>query len=221
MFVGHYSASFAGKAVERQIPLWILFIAAQFVDFLWGILVLAGVEKARITPGLMAASAMDLYYMPVTHSLFGAILWSVLGGLILNFAVKARTVRTGIIIGLVVLSHWMGDLIVHRPDLPIFGDNSMKLGFGMWNYFWPEFALELLLLIIGIQWWLKTERDSGNTSRATVRAAWILFGLLVICQCIDKFGAPPASSQIAAASALAAYTVLSGVAYWADKQRTV
>jgi hypothetical protein len=219
MFIGHYSASFAGKALERRIPLWTLFVAAQLVDFVWAILVLAGVEKARVVPGLMAASALDLYYMPVTHSLVGAILWSVAGGFVLNFAVKARTLRTALVIGCAVLSHWFLDLIVHRPDLPLLGDDSMKLGLSMWNYFWPEFALEVLLLVIGIQWWLKTERKAGSSTPATVRAAWIIFGLLVICQCVDKFGPPPASSQMAAGSALAAYTVLAGFAAWADRTR--
>jgi len=218
MFVGHYSAAFAAKAWERRIPLWVLFVAAQLVDFLWAIFVLTGVEKVRIVPGLMKASALDLYYMPFTHSLVGAALWSVAGGIALNFAVRARSTATAVLIGLVVFSHWIGDLLVHRPDLPLFTDGSMKLGLGMWNYFWPELALEVVLLPITIHLWLRMERKADTITKRKIAGAWTLFGLLVIFQCIDKFGPPPMSPQGMAGSALAAYTVLAGAAAWVDKR---
>ncbi|HKR95914.1 MAG TPA: hypothetical protein VJW55_11150, partial [Candidatus Angelobacter sp.] len=73
MFIGHYSASFAGRAAEKRLPLWLLFIAVQFIDVLWAIFVLLGVEKVRIVPGFTASNALDLYYMPYTHSLLGAL----------------------------------------------------------------------------------------------------------------------------------------------------
>ncbi|MFY9573103.1 MAG: hypothetical protein WAV20_17015, partial [Blastocatellia bacterium] len=76
MFVGHYGPSFAIKALDGSIPLWLLFIAVQFVDVLWGICVLLGVEKVRIIPGITATNPLDLYYMPYTHSLAGAAVWS-------------------------------------------------------------------------------------------------------------------------------------------------
>src|SRR5262252_3483389 len=73
MFVGHYGPSFAGKALDNRIPLWLLFLAVQFVDVLWGIFVLLGIEKVRIVPGITASSPLDLYYMPYTHSLVGGV----------------------------------------------------------------------------------------------------------------------------------------------------
>ena len=75
MFTGHYSVSFAGRAAEKRIPLWLLFIAVQFIDVLWSIFVLLGIEKVRIVPGITASNALDLYYMPYTHSLLGALCW--------------------------------------------------------------------------------------------------------------------------------------------------
>jgi len=214
MFTGHYSVAFASKAYQPRIPLWTLFIATQFLDFVWAVLVLAGIEKARIVPGLMAASALDLYYMPFTHSLVGALALSVAGGLLLNFAVKGRDAITAFVLGCAVFSHWIADLLVHRPDLPLMTDSCPKLGFGMWNYFWPEFILEIVLLAVTLVWWLRTER-----SGATVRAGFILFGLLVIAQCVDKFGPVPGSSEAAAWMALTAYTVLALVAAWAGRGR--
>lgn len=70
MFTGHYSVSFAGRATEKRIPLWLLFIAVQWIDVMWSIFVLLGIEKVRIVPGITASNALDLYYMPYTHSLW-------------------------------------------------------------------------------------------------------------------------------------------------------
>ena len=76
MFVGHYGPSFAIKAFRPAIPLWLLFMAVQLVDVVWAVLVLLGIEKVRIVPGITASNPLDLYYMPYTHSLVAAILWS-------------------------------------------------------------------------------------------------------------------------------------------------
>src|SRR3972149_2278819 len=76
MFIGHYGPSFAIKATDKSIPLWLLFIAVQMVDVLWAVLVLLGIEKVRIVPGITATNPLDLYYMPYTHSLVAALLWS-------------------------------------------------------------------------------------------------------------------------------------------------
>src|SRR5919201_6769156 len=76
MFVGHYSVAFAVKSEKNKIPLWVLFVAVQLLDFLWAPFVLLGIEKMRIVPGITAANPLDLYYMPYTHSLIGALAWS-------------------------------------------------------------------------------------------------------------------------------------------------
>src|SRR5882672_6012360 len=109
MFVGHYGPSFAAKGVRNSIPLWVLFIAVQLLDVAWSVLVLLGVEKLRIVPGITASNPLDLYYMPYTHSLVGAILWSIAagGGGALLFGVA---IRSGIAwIGGAVFSHWVLD----------------------------------------------------------------------------------------------------------------
>ena len=209
MFTGHYSASFAGKAVDRKTPLWVLFVAVQLLDFVWAILVLLGVEKVRIVPGFMAASALDLYYMPYTHSLAGALAISVIGGALFSLLWK-RPWSSGVIVGAAVFSHWILDLVVHGPDLLIY--DSLKVGFGLWNYFWPELVLEIVLLLGTLLWYL-----NGVASPVSKRRAWILFVILIVFQCIDKFGPPPGSVAQAAASAAAAYTALAAVAFWVER----
>jgi len=76
MFVGHYGASFAGKALNRSVPMWVLFAAVQLLDVFWSIFVLLGIEKVRIVPGITRTNPLDLYFMPYTHSLVGAIFWA-------------------------------------------------------------------------------------------------------------------------------------------------
>src|SRR6266542_4340806 len=81
MFVGHYSVAFAAKSEENKIPLWVLFIAVQFLDYIWATLVLLGIEKVRVIKGFTAGSVLDSYFHPYSHSLIAAIIWSVLAAI--------------------------------------------------------------------------------------------------------------------------------------------
>ena len=82
MFIGHYGPAFAGKAIEKRLPLWLLFIAVQWLDVMWSALVMLNVEKLRIVKGFTEGSSLDLYYMPFTHGLIGALALSALLGAI-------------------------------------------------------------------------------------------------------------------------------------------
>src|SRR5829696_1540479 len=109
MFIGHYGVCFAIKAFDKRIPLWILFIAVQLVDVLWGVFILTGVEKVRIVPGITATNPLDLYYMPYTHSLVGALFWSAVGIAAYKIARKSTT-AAALLVGAAVFSHWIFDL---------------------------------------------------------------------------------------------------------------
>ena len=122
MFVGHYGVAFATKKADASIPLWVLFLAVQWLDVIWAPLVLLGIERVRIVPGFTATNPLDLYYMPYTHSLVAAILWSGAAALVYG-AVRPANIRTRLLVGLAVFSHWILDFIVHVPDLPLY-DNS-------------------------------------------------------------------------------------------------
>lgn len=211
MFVGHYSASFAGKTADRRIPLWLLFIAVQFVDVMWAIFVLLGIEKVRIVPGFTASNPLDLYYMPYTHSLVGAIGWSIAAGLVCQLFSSLRGARIGFIVGLAVFSHWILDLIVHRPDLALY-DNTFKMGFGLWNYRALAFALEIAVLIIGAALYLPKAERKGRIL--------IFVGLLVLIQVFGTFFFPqPATDRGEALTALSFYGVLALIARWTEQPR--
>jgi len=208
MFVGHYSASFAGKAAEPRVPLWLLFVAVQFVDVLWAIFVLLGIEKVRIVPGITASNALDLYYMPYTHSLVGAISWSILAFVVCQWIPILRGGRAGWIVALAVFSHWVLDLIVHRPDLPLY-DSAFKMGFGLWNYRIPAFVLELVVLLGGAALYLRAASRKGRITTFVL--------VLVVVHVYGAFFFPPPNSDRAMAlTALLFYAVLALLAWWAD-----
>ena len=153
MFVGHYSVAFAAKSDKNKIPLWVLFVAVQFLDYIWATLVLLGIEKLRVIKGFTAGSMLDSYFHPYSHSLITAILWSCVAATvykpICSWLGFVYTKSAALIIGVAVLLHWILDLIAHPRDLAIY-DNTWKVGFGLWNYRDPEFALEIGLLGAGI-----------------------------------------------------------------------
>src|SRR5476649_2749608 len=151
MFVGHYGPSFEAKSADPSVPLWVLFIAVQFLDVLWAPLVLLGIEKVHIVPHFTASNALDLYYMPYTHGLLTALLWSAFAGVLYHVVAQPSRRHAGVLVGLAVFSHWILDVIVHVPDLPLYG-NSAKVGLGLWNAPALAFGLESAVLLGGM--WL-------------------------------------------------------------------
>jgi len=186
MFVGHYSVAFAAKSDKNKIPLWVLFVAVQFLDYIWATLVLLGIEKLRVIKGFTAGSMLDSYFHPYSHSLITAILWSYVAAIvykpICSWLGFVYTKSAALIIGVAVFLHWILDLIAHPRDLAIY-DNTWKVGFGLWNYRDPEFALEIGLLGAGILLYL-----TRNVMPAIRKGAVIAFGAaLVVIQIGDTY----------------------------------
>jgi hypothetical protein len=186
MFVGHYSVAFAAKSDKNKIPLWVLFVAVQCFDYIWATLVLLGIEKLRVIKGFTAGSMLDSYFHPYSHSLITAILWSCVAAIVYKPICSSLgfvyTKSAGLIIGVAVFSHWILDLIAHPRDLAIY-DDTWKVGFGLWNYRDPEFALEIGLLGAGILLYL-----TRNVMPAIRKGAVIAFGAaLVVIQIGDTY----------------------------------
>jgi hypothetical protein len=202
MFVGHYGVSFAGKRLAPTVSLATLFIAVQLLDVAWSLLVLLGIEKVRIVPGITATNPLDLYYMPYTHSLVAALGWSAAAFLVYTRFAPMATVRSSLVVAAAVFSHWVLDLLVHRPDLPLFAD-SAKVGLGLWNHRALAFGLEIAILFGGLALYfgLGVKRRGGI----------IVFGVVMLAlQAYIFFGPPPRSDRAAALTALAAYLLFAG-----------
>jgi hypothetical protein len=217
MFVGHYTVAFAARSEKNKIPLWVLFIAVQFLDYIWATLVLLGIEKLRVIKGFTAGSMLDSYFHPYSHSLIAAIAWSCIAGLTYKIFCSRHGCLyrkyAAFIVGAVVFSHWILDLIAHPRDLAIY-DNTWKVGFGLWNYRDPEFALEIGLLGAGIMLYLMR-----NAMPAIRKTAVIAFGVaLVVIQIGDTYvPRNPLTDKATAMGVWIFYTLFVVVAFLIEK----
>jgi hypothetical protein len=208
LFTGHYSASFAGKATEKRLPLWLLFLAVQWIDVMWSVFVLMGIEKVRIVPGFTASNDLDLYYMPYTHSLLAVLCWSALAYGICQIVPPWRGIKTGLILAAAVFSHWILDLIVHTPDMALYGSVG-KMGFGLWNHRAAAFALEMAVLFTGAALLYRTAAHKARL------VGFVVF--LAAVQVVNTFFfPPPKSDQAMAISAFVSYMVLALMAWWVE-----
>ena len=127
MFIGHWAPAMVAATRKDAPSLPVLFIAAQLVDWAFFLFVIFGIEAMRMTPGISAMNPLDLYHMPYTHSLLGSAAWAAGFGALVYVFTRNRTGAT--IAALVVLSHWLLDLLVHVPDLTIAGSPRQ---IGLW-----------------------------------------------------------------------------------------
>jgi len=212
MFIGHFAPALIVAARPKAAGLGTLFVAAQLIDIGFAALLVPGIEAMRIVPGIAAMNPMDLYHMPYTHSLLGTLIWAKIFGVLVWFATKRKEAAIGA--ALVVVSHWFIDLIVHIPDLTLYGIPP-KLGLGLWNH--PLIAMPLEILLIGgafLYYLRRTKAPGGN------RRLWTLAGLLAFAQAVDWFGPKePAYSIAIPATMLFAYALLAGTAAWAGADR--
>jgi len=206
VFVGHYAPALVGKAVEPRVPLWMLFVAVQLVDIAWVVLVLLGVERVRIVPGL-PSNPLALEYMPFTHGLVAIAVWS---GATFLLARGWFGVRGALVLAAAVASHWICDLLVHRPDLPLLAGEP-KLGLGLWNL--PLVALVLeVALVLGAAWWC-----ARNGAVARPRSLIGFAVALALVQTGMTFGPQPTSVTATVLAALAFYLVVAAAGAWLDR----
>jgi hypothetical protein len=185
MFVGHYAAAMAAKAIEPKAPMWALAAASQLIDIGWSSFIIAGIERASVDPAL-PGSTLVLEHMPWTHSLPAVFAWSV-GAALLVMLLLRLPLWASLVVGLTVFSHWLLDLLVHRPDLELWPGGE-RVGFGLWNYPVPEQAVEMGLLAICGAAWVASRKSLG-------RMAWpaiAFIGFLVALQIVAMLSPQPA-----------------------------
>jgi hypothetical protein len=211
MFIGHFAPAFVAAAVSPQSPrLGTLFVAAQLVDWAFFALALIGVENLRIDPEASVMVPMDLYHMPYTHSLIGAGFWAL--ACMVVVAVPQRRLFGGLLAGLVVLSHWLLDWVVHVPDLTLDG-SPPKLGLGLWNYPWIAIPLELGLTLGAFTYYVRR-------TRGPIGPPAVLLGVLLLLQAVNWFAPHPAEAgAFLYIQALVAFGILTALAVWVGENR--
>jgi hypothetical protein len=215
MFIGHFGVGFGAKAAARNVSLGTLLLAAQFLDLLWPTLLLLGVETVEIRPGATVLTPLDFTSYPISHSLVMVLLWGLLFMMIYRLISKKSA--AAIVVGLLVVSHWLLDLLVHRPDLPLYPGDSPHVGLGLWNMPVEAHILEGLIFGVGLFFYLRTTRSKNPVGR------WSMWGLVVFLVGIhisNMIGPPPPSvTAVAWVSQLQWLIVLWG--YWVDRNRRV
>lgn len=214
MFTGHYGIALAAATHRKAPALGTLFVAAQLVDIGFFALVLADVEHLRLTPGITRMNPLELYDMPWTHSLLGSAAWAAGFGLLVRALTRSRA--AGWIAGAVVLSHWPLDLLVHRPDLTLYG-SPPPYGLGLWNLPAVEMPLELALGFGALAFYALRTRAKGRAGHVSLAAlGFAMAGL----QAIDWFGPKPAEMSAAVpVMGLTAYILMALLAWWAGRTR--
>ena len=214
MFLGHYGLAFAAKRVAPRTSLGALTFAAEFLDELWPILLLLGVEQVKIVPGYMATSPLVFTSYPYSHSLLMAIVYGgVIGGV---YFMLRRYGRGAWVLGLLVVSHWFLDLPMHAQDLPLWpGASSPKFGWGWWKSFAITYLLELGIYVVGIALYVRATRARD---RIGTWGLWLYVLVLAASFFGASFGPPPPSARALAWSTMAIWLFVPW-AWWIDKHR--
>jgi hypothetical protein len=224
MFIGHIAVGLAGKRIAPSVSLATWLSAVQLVDLLWPILLLAGLEHVRIAPGITPFTPLDFYDYPITHSLVGTGAWAAIFALGWFVArrpstplgtplrlSKGRNPRIALLLGLGVVSHWVLDVISHRPDVPVL-PHGPYLGLGLWNSVAATLTVEVTMFAVGL--WLYLSGGGTGTRRVSF---WLLIGFLIVAYFAAAFGPPPPDVRTLAVTALAGWVFVPW-AWWADRR---
>jgi membrane-bound metal-dependent hydrolase YbcI (DUF457 family) len=215
VFIGHFGAGFAAKKLEPRLSLGTLFMAAQFIDLLWPIFLLLGLERVEIDPANTVVTPLHFVHYPYTHSLLAVLGWAALFGGV--YLVVRKNLRRALILAGLVLSHWLLDVIVHAPDLPLWPSSDARIGLGLWNSLMGTLAVEGAIFAIGAFLYI---RSTQAVSRTGSLALWGLIVFLVGVYLANLFGPPPPSAEPIGLLGLAQWLLVAW-GYWIDRNRRV
>ena|SRR5262245_43181021 len=207
MFLGHIAVGLAGKRAAPEVSLATWIGAVQFVDLLWPIMLLLGLEHVRIAPGITAVTPLDFYDYPITHSLVGGLAWAGVFVVVYLVTRRQRTTRTAMLLAAAVLSHWVLDVIAHRPDVPVL-PRGPYLGLGLWYSMPATLAVELSLFALGLVVYLRSR--PGVRRRVSF---WLLIGFLLTVYFGALFGPPPPSVRVLAVTGLGLWLLIPWAAF--------
>lgn len=215
MFIGHYAVGFAAKAAAPKPSLGTYIMAVSFLDLLWPVFLLLGIEHVQIHPGDMPFTPLAFIDYPWSHSLLMTVIWSTL---VASIYYALRRDRTGAItLWLAVASHWVLDAIVHRPDFPLVPGGLRMVGFGLWNSVIGTITVESIMFIIGVSLYVKSTKASDKIGSI---GFWALIVFTVAMYVLAAQGTPPPNEQVLAWGGLGAWIFVIW-SWWTDKHRTV
>ena len=213
MFIGHFGVALAAKRVASRTSLGTTFVAAQLADLLWPIFLLLGWEQVRIAPGGNPFLTLEFTSYPWSHSLLMEVVLGIaLGAIYFAFT---RYGRGALVVAALVPSHWLLDLVVHVPDLPLTPGGSARFGFGLWNSPIATMVVEAIVFVAGI---VVYARATAPRDRIGRYGLWSLVVFLIALYVASTFGPPPATVKGLALAALIGWP-LTLWPWWVDRHR--
>ena len=215
MFLGHYAVAIGAKKVAPTTSLGALLAAAAFLDLVWPVLVLAGVERVAVAPGTTAFTPLDFEHYPISHSLVMSVVWGAAFGAV--YYLFRRDRRGAAVLAALVVSHWLLDAVVHRPDLPLTLGGDARIGLGLWNSIPGTLAVELAMFAAGVWVYVRSTRASDRIGGVGL-AVFVLFLLVIYAGA--AFGPPPPDAATIAWSDMGQWLVVL-LAAWIDRHRSM
>ena len=208
MFFGHIAVGLAAKPVAPKASLGALLLSATAIDTLCGVFVITGIE---------AVDASGVSSIPWSHGLFMAAVWAIAGSAVAFLLSRDR--RTGILIGLVVFSHWVLDFISHPmgmgrdlpPDLPLLFEGSPKVGLGLYNSVAAALITDLGLFVGGIVVYLVSTKAQDRTG------TWAFWLMVLFVALLTLLAAVPQLSILGTI----AVALLLPLGNWVDRHRSL
>jgi hypothetical protein len=213
MFLGHPAVGLASKRLAPRTSLGVLIAAPMMLDLLWPIFLLLGVEHVRIAPGVTRFNPLDFTDYPWSHSLLMSIVWGIVFGF--GYWVVTRYGRGAVVVGLLVVSHWVLDLVVHRPDLPLWPGGGPKFGLGLWNSPIVTIGIESAMFAIGILIYRDVTRPRDRTGSINLWLFVMVFALMFI---VASAGAAPPNATVLGWIGISAW-LFPLWAWWFDRHR--
>jgi hypothetical protein len=213
MFIGHYALGLAAKRVAPRTSLGTLFAAPTLADLLWPVFLLAGWEQSHLVPGPNPFLVLWLDSIPFSHSLLTLLGWGLLSAVLYQRWTGYR--RGAAVVGLLVVSHWVLDFVVHRPDLPL-SPGGVRVGLGLWNWPAATVIIEGLMFLGGIWIYLRATRARDAMGRYGL---WALLALLGGSYVASLAAGTPPSMRAVAIGAIVFGWLFVGWAAWVDRHR--
>ena len=214
MFLGHFAVAFAAKRAAPAVSLGTLFLAAQLADLIWPNLVLLGIERFEVRPGITAVTPLEFIHYPYSHSLAALAGWGAALGA--GYFMRKRNAAAAAVLFALVLSHWALDVASHRADMPLLPGGGARLGLGLWSSVAATLAVEGSFFAGCAVLYVRTTRPIDRIGRWSLAA---LLAFLVAVYLANLFGPAPSSTAEVAWSAQAIWLLVAW-GYWIDRHRT-
>jgi len=213
VFVGHTAVALAAKSRAPEVPLGWLVAAAFGLDLLWPIFLLTGLERVSIVPGATAFTPLVFDSYPWSHSLLMACAWGLCAAALVRW--RGMTGGVALLVGGVVVSHWVLDFVTHAPDMPLWPGSSPRVGLGLWRSVPATLLVEGALFVAGIALYARATRPADRIGSIGL---WTFLLVSTILWVTVPWSPPPPSPRSLAWFSCVSWLLVAWAA-WADRHR--